>query len=198
MKPRGHATGSINWTALTALAATVAALAALATAAAVYRQVRSEGQRAQMRAGLESLWHFAAEWDDAGMVDARSQAAAALLAGRPAREVDSVLDFFDEIALLVNRGVLDEELVWYEFYWPMANYWLASQEYVDRTRAADPGAWAELGQVMPRLTTTEAGRRKRSSGTVEPTRAQVRDFLESEVGQSECEPEDDEAQMTPL
>jgi hypothetical protein len=198
MDAGGRETGSVDWTALAAVAASVAALAALVTTLALYTGMRREAQRADLRSGLDSLWHFAADWDNGGMVEIRSGAATALLANRPDRDVDAVLDFFDEIALLVHRGVLDEELVWYEFYWPMANYWLASKDYVEETRADDPAAWEELGAIMPRLQAIEARRRKRPSGVTEPTRSQMRDFLEGEVGESECAPDDEESHMTPL
>jgi hypothetical protein len=186
-------TGSVNWTAVAALAAALAALAATLTSVSLLWYVRVEGQQARMRAGLESLWHFTSQWEMADLGEARSLAVNALLSGTPTRDVESVLDFFDEVALLANRGILDEELVWYEFYWPMANYWRASQEYVRDVQGDDPNAWSELGNLMPRLTVIEARRRRVSVHEAGPTKLQVREFMLAEVGSGTCaEPDVDE------
>jgi hypothetical protein len=190
-------TGSVNWNALAALAATVAAVAALLTAVSISRQVQQETERSRFSTGLESLWHLAAEWDSASMDDARSNAAAALLAGQPTADVDEVLDFFDELALLVDRGVLDAEMVCYQFYYPMANYWFASQDYVHEVQREDPEAWRDLDKVMTRLVAIEARRKRRTAPDVVPSTAQIRDFLMDEQGDAECA-DDTETRKTPL
>jgi predicted membrane-bound mannosyltransferase len=190
--------GSVNWSAVAALAACATAVAAMVVAVASVSQVRQETQRVLFNTGLDSLWHFDAQWDSDGMLDARSAAAAALLDGRPSHDVDDVLDFFDQIALLLTRGVLDEEMVCYEFYWPMANYWAASQEYVHQVQRDAPGAWQQLAAVMPRLTTIEARRRQRPPAAAVPTRAQIGAFLTAETHNSECTDEDDDTRKTPL
>ena len=151
-----------------------------------------------LNTGLDSLWHFDAQWSSDGMMDARSAAAAALLDGRPSHDIDDVLDFFDQIALLLNRGVLDDEMVCYEFYWPMANYWSASQEYIRQVQHEAPGAWEQLAAVMPRLTTIEARRRKHAAEAAIPTKAQIGEFLAAEVRNGECTDDDAETRKTPL
>lgn len=194
-----NATGSVNWTALTALAASLTALVALATAVMIFRQMRTDTQRILFNTALDSIWRFDTQWNGDDMADARSAAAASLLNGQPGRDVDVVLDFFDQIALLANRQALDDEMVWYQFYWPMANYWRASQSYVHDVARDDPLRWEQLGIVMPRLVAIEARRRKRSLEDAVPTAAQVKDFLASESEAGECEEDDDaEARKMPL
>src|SRR5579862_3553521 len=148
-------TGSVNWTALAALAASLTALVALSTSVLIFRQVRDDTQRMLFSTALDSIWRFDTQWDSDNMADARSAAAASLLDGQPGRDVEVVLDFFDQIALLVNRQALDEEMVWYQFYWPMANYWAASQHYVHLVERDDPLRWEQLAKVMPRLVAIE-------------------------------------------
>jgi hypothetical protein len=191
--------GSVNWTALAALAASVAALAAIGSTALIFRQVREDTQRILFNTALDSIWRFDTQWNSDGMADARSAAAASLLAGQPNRDVEVVLDFFDQIARLVSRGALDEEMVWYQFYWPMANYWFASQSYVRDVERDDPTRWEQLGTVMSRLVAIEAQRRKRTAEQAVPTLAQVHDFLTAESEGGECE-DDQEAgpHKTPL
>ena len=81
--------GNVNWTVLAALAASVTALAAVVTAVMIFWYVRQETQRVLLHTALDSLWHLDAEWNSDDMLDARSAAAAALLEGRPAPDIDA-------------------------------------------------------------------------------------------------------------
>jgi hypothetical protein len=196
---RRNARGSVNWTALAALAASVTALIALATAVMIFRQMRNDTQRILFNTALDSIWRFDAQWNVDAMADARSAAAASLLEGQPGRDLEVVLDFFDQIALLVNRQALDEEMVWYQFFWPMANYWGASQDYVHKVARDDPLRWEQLSVVMPRLAAIEARRRKRTAEEAVPTPAQTKDFLAAESESGQCEDDEDaDARRMPL
>ena len=190
--------GSINWSALAALAACVTAVAAMLVAITTVSQVRQETQRALFNAGLDSLWHFDAQWNSDEMMDVRSAAAAALLDGRPGHDIDEVLDFFDQVALLLKRGALDEEMVCYEFYWPMANYWFASQEYIRQVQHDTPAAWEQLAVAMPRLAAIEARRRQHTAAASVPTKAQIGEFLAAEARIGECSEDETETRKTPL
>jgi hypothetical protein len=188
--------GSTIWTVLAAL---IVALAAAGSAAVVVRELREQTRRETLRASVDTLAHFDAEWTSEDMAGVRGAAASSLLEKRLSRDIDDVLDFFDEIAFLIDRGAVDEETVWYRFYWSMANYWFASQTYVERVRQDDPEAWSELRQVMPRLAAIEMRRRRHASADGKPTEAQERDFLNDEVDAGQCSEEtDDDVQRTPL
>lgn len=194
----GGQRGSVDWSALAALAACVIAVAALIMTFTTVSQVRQETRLLLFNSGLDSLSHFDAQWNSDGMMDARSAAAAALLDGRPSHDIDEVLDFFDQIALLLKRGALDEEMVCYEFYWPMANYWFASQEYIRQVQRDAPAAWGPLTDAMPRLAAIEARRRKPTAETSVPTKAQIGEFLAAEARTGECAEDESETRKTPL
>ena len=184
---------------LAALAASTAALVAAASAGMTLWYLREQAAHVELTTRLDSLWHLDAQWTSGDMADTRSAAAAALLDARPTPDVDAVLDFFDGVALLLQRGALDEEMVWHQFYWPMANYWLAGQEYVRRARKDDPVLWQDLEGALPRLMAIEARRRRRGVDQSTPTPAQIRDFLAAESRTGECSEDDDtEARRTPL
>jgi len=189
--------GKVDWTALMALAATIAALAAVASSVIVVRGVREDAARTRFNAGLESLWHLTEEWNSEEMTDTRSHAAASLLAAKPTADVNAVLDFFDEVALLLQRGALDEEMVWHEFYWPIANYWFASQEYIQQVQHDDPTVWTDLNATVQRLVGIEARRKRQSTGMAVPSLKEMRDFLTDETGADECT-DDEEVRKTPL
>ena len=194
----GGQKGGVDWSALAALAACVTAIAAMIMTITTVSQVRQETQRLLFNAGLDSLWHFDAQWNSDEMMDARSAAATALLDGQPSHDIDEVLDFFDQVALLLKRGALDEEMVCYEFYWPMANYWFASQEYIRQVQRDAPAAWDQLAVALPRLAAIEARRRTRTAEASVPTKAQIGEFLAAEARNGECAEDETETRKTPL
>ncbi len=189
--------GSVNWNALTALAALITAAAAVGMSLMLAISLRSDWQRSRFTSALDTLWRLDADWNSVGMQDARSAAATALLAGRSAREIDVVLDFFDEVALLLQRGAVDEELVWYEFYHPMASYWYASQKYMSKESSDGKMPWEHLAVVIPRMLDLESQRHHRPVEEAMPTMTQLRDFLNTEIDAGTCEegPESEVRQM---
>lgn len=196
MGERGH----VNWNAIAALAALITAAAAVGMALMLALSIRSDLQRTRFATSLDTLWRLDADWNSPEMTNARSTAATALLADRSTHEIDMVLDFFDEIALLLQRGAVDEELVWYEFYRPMSTYWYASQKYVSQQPRSDRREpWEQLSQIIPRLLNIESQRRSRSVDESVPTTMQIRDFLNAEIDSSQCE-DNQEADLrrTPL
>jgi len=188
--------GKINVTAVASLAAVIAALAAVISAGLVAWQVRDEGRRARLNTAVESVWHLSEQWSSSTMLDIRSSAAAGLLAGKPTPDVDDVLSFFQELGLLVNRGAVDEELAAMRFYWPMAAYWSASKDYLDKVQRNRSSAVDDLGGLVSRLGVAEARRRNRPVTDLLPSKEQVQQFLLDEQGEDECS-DDSEAQKTP-
>lgn len=189
--------GKIDPAAVASLAAALAACVALVTLGVVSWHVRQDNQRMALTLGVESLWHLTDQWNSSAMLGIRSAAAAGLLSRQPTRDVDEVLNFFDEIVLLLNRGALDEELTAHYFYWPSANYWRASREYVQDLQRDDPSAWKEAGTLVNRLAAIEARRSNRPVAAMLPSNEQVQRFLLDEQGTDECS-EDSDAQKTPL
>jgi hypothetical protein len=182
---RRKSIGSVEWTALAALASVVGALAAVAIATMVFWQARQEAQNSRFTAGLDSLWHLEAQWESASMVDARQRAAASLLEGKPSADVDQILEFFELVATLLDRHILDEEMVWHEFYWPIVHYWTASEEYIREVQGKEPATWKESAAVVTRLMAIEARKRRKALSELTPSKDEVHDFLVGERGDSE-------------
>ncbi len=193
---KAHCAGRTDLAAIASLLAAVAAVAAVTTAALVAWQVREETHLARETAALDSLWHVSEQWNSPAMLDVRSNAAAALRARKPSADVASILDFFDEIVILVHRGALDEGLTALHFYWPLANYWAATNEYIKQAQSEEPSAWNDIGTLVKRLGALEAERRRRPISEVQPTPEEVQQFLADEQGQDECT-DDSDAEKTP-
>lgn len=182
----------MDWNVIASCAAVVAALAAVATAGIIVWQTRYTLR-------IQTLNQMLTQWQSPPMLPRMRNRAARLLwqlvyeqtvafASRPAAaiaisvqttlkleiagdtsSVDEVLDFFDTIAFFVYKGVLDFEMAYQTFYWPMACYWLLTEHYI-REAQQDEGEelWSKYSTLMPRF--IERGR--------EPvTVAQAKEFL---------------------
>lgn len=193
---RRDGAGKVDLNAVASLLAALASVAAVATAGLVAWQVREERQAARLGVRFELLWHLNDQWNSSGMVEVRSAAAGALLGGKPSPEVETVLDFFEQLALLMNRGTVDEEVAALYFYRPLAHYWAASDEYVQQVQRDEPTAWQAVGALVNRLSAVEARRKRRPVDSVTPSAGQVQQFLLDEQGDNECS-EDAEVQKTP-
>jgi hypothetical protein len=133
--------------------------------------------------GVDSLWHLDDRWNSAPMTESRRNAAASLLAAHPTTDVDDVLDFFETVGVLVHRQVLDPELAWDAYYWPLAHYWAASETYRQTVREAEGSTtWQELDTLVHDLTAIEARKRGAAPGapSIVPTPAQTKAFLKDE------------------
>ncbi|MFI5396427.1 MAG: hypothetical protein ACHQ9S_12920 [Candidatus Binatia bacterium] len=177
--------GGVEWTALAALAGVVGALAAVAIATMVFWEARQEAQNSRFTAGLDSLWHVEGKWESATMVDARQRAAASLLEGKPNADVDQILEFFELVATLLDRHILDEEMVWHEFYRPIVHYWTASEGYIREVQREDPATWKGSAGMVERLMAIEAHKRRKALSEITPSKGEIHDFLMGERGDSD-------------
>jgi hypothetical protein len=169
----------VDWNAIAALAGSVTALAAIVTALIVFRQVKQEARLTRYAVGIETLLRLEASWEDLARI--RAHAAAEIQAGKCGRYVVQVIDFFDTLATLTKKQVLDKDLVWHTFYWPMANYWAVCQDFVRETQNGEGAAtWADYCEVMNEIKATEAERSRRSLAEIGPSQGQVNEFMADE------------------
>jgi hypothetical protein len=147
----------------------------LLTAVFVYWQVTLS----RRSLGAETLLQLGESWRSERMLRTRSSAATALLERRTAgatvqafyesnqTAVDEVLYFFETVAFFCKRKVLDRDLVWSMFYWPLENYALACSDYIDHVRLnAGSHTWANLSALRPRLQKLNRGDAAANDATV--------------------------------
>jgi hypothetical protein len=183
---KSSSAGKVDLAIIVSLLAAIAALAAVATAGFVAWEVHEEVRAARVDARVEAFWHVEDQWNSPAMLDLRSAAAAALLARKPSNDVNAVLDFFDELTLLMNRSALDEELTALHFYRPLVNYWTASGDYVRYVQRDRPATWKDVGGLLDRLGAVEARRRQQPLSATRPSADDVQQFLMDEQGQDQC------------
>jgi hypothetical protein len=182
---------STDWNLIAAIASAIAALAAVATAIVAYCQTRQASAIAKSTAGqaLElakftaeflSIQHLDKQWQSQRMIEMRRSAAKALLQSKTNVDLDQILDFFEEIARLVKRGILPTETAWDTYYWPIANYWAVSSVYAQKTHSDEGATWNNLPDMVAAMKEVEAKESKRPINQIAPSEAQTKEFLEDE------------------
>jgi hypothetical protein len=81
-------------------------------------------------------------------MDARQEALKALNVDDPPDAMYNVLNFFEHVSLLANRGYLDKEMAWSDFSYWMFNIYADSRPLIDAERKYDPAEFSELTKLM--------------------------------------------------
>ena len=143
-----------------AVIASIGLAVSLLTAAFVYWQVTLS----RRSLGAETLLQLDQVWRSERMLRVRAAAATALISSRTSgttaqmlyesdqTAVDEILYFFETVAFFCARKILDRELVWSIFYWPLENYTFACADYLEHVRInAGHHTWANLVALRPEL-----------------------------------------------
>lgn len=141
--------------------------------------MRSEGERDKFRLSVEVLLKENEVWDSDHMHKTRISAAKSLTEKNPNSDVDEVLIFFEELALLADRGALDKELVWQDFHDTIHTYFIAAEGYINRVRRDSPSIWEHLISLERNL--VEIEKQKNHNPHIDKmTPQQISDFLTDE------------------
>lgn len=190
-RPRPHNFMSANWNCITAISTMAAAIAAAVAAVVAYCQMRQAGaiskataqqamELAKFNAEYSSIQSLDDTWQSQRMIAVRRGAAEALLRGEQNSDVDQILDFFEEIARLVRRGILPVESAWHAYYWPIANYWSVTSAYAKRAQVAEGASWKDLPGVIAEMQRVEARESNRPIEAIAPSNEQTETFLRDE------------------
>jgi len=109
----------------------------------VWLQTRS----AKRLLGLQLFIQISAQYDSWDMQRIRARLANCLLEDDATLELDdSLLVHYENVAILLRRGLLDQELVWNIYGHDVPRYWLAVRHYVEEARqgASDPTLYEEF------------------------------------------------------
>jgi hypothetical protein len=134
----------MDWSALSALGTAAAAIAAL-TAAVVTRRVGNDQVRSAIAAnGVNLAIQIRVHVNSTEFRAARYRAASALLAGVYSSHVVYLLDELENIGLLINKGVLDQEIIWTMLSALVLNYTAAAHQYIEADRRRNPTLWSNV------------------------------------------------------
>ncbi len=118
---------------------------------------------------------FDNKYDEPAMVKKRKMAARALLSGKNRDAVRDVLNFFEEIGILLQKGAVDPDLVYNQFAYSAISYWMASREYTEELRSADPTWFSAYAYLISRM-----NKRSSKHDPYLPSEKELREFLVNE------------------
>jgi hypothetical protein len=103
--------------------------------------------------GVDILSRLNKEFDSTDMKGARTRAARALqdIETREDSDVNKILDFFENLALLERRGAIDIELIWHSFYYWLTCYFDTTSRYRADARREDPTQWEDIERLARRI-----------------------------------------------
>jgi Domain of unknown function (DUF4760) len=121
---------------------------------------------------------FIERFDDPRMKADRSLLAQRLLARAPHDEIqEDVLNFFEDMDLFLERGYLQEDLIWSTFGFYAVRWWAACKDYVlmEQRMKNDNTLFNGFKDLVSRCS-----KRDVQEGLEEPTSVEIRVFLEDE------------------
>lgn len=157
----------------------ITVLAAWAAVACTLLVVWLQIRKAKELACLQLFVQISAQYDSADMQQVRATLAAKLLANPETLDIsDCLLVFYENIAILHRRKLLDRELVRNTFSIDVVSYWRAVKHYVDFSRETygkdyGPEFYTEFEALNDHFLTETHG--------ISISDEARQDFLESEV-----------------
>lgn len=102
-------------------------------------------------------------------------------------EAYELLDFFDTIALHVNRGIIDEEMAWITFYWWFDKYWHLLSQDVEKLHQDNDGVnyLENCARLHSKLTEFGINHKNLPKSEVRHSPEKLKTFLVDEVNACE-------------
>jgi hypothetical protein len=154
---------------------------AVIAATGIWALVYAKGQirEARSEAQVQHLMALGFEYQNEPMVTYRRMAALERIEGKKDRkEEDEVLDFFEKVALLANRGYLTDEDLYDRFAYGILCVYADDKESIEAAGKYDPTNHSNLELLIPRLEAIDAARH----GTLaNPTKEDLSDCWKDET-----------------
>ena len=163
-----------DYNSITAIAAVVASIVAIYA-------IWSENRRSNFILGMDLIMRLDDRFFGDPFKRTRQKAAGRLLSsdfdyGSPDSEpLDDVLDFFEMLAMLDSKKVLDKKSIWTNFFYWLDNYFTASKSYIAYNRKSMPLLWTEIDRLHSDL---QKIREKYYVAYGIPTNDEIKKFLE--------------------
>jgi hypothetical protein len=147
-----------------------------------------QNHSAKQLTSFQLFLQLAAQWDSADMHQKRAQLARSLLANPKTLELDdTVLVFFETLAHMARRRLIDHDLVWTTFSVDLASYWAAIRHYAEHVRKefTDPTLFEEMEALNKQFTEKDRAKHGAPNTVIGMTEPAIRRFLEWEVRRGE-------------
>lgn len=146
---------SNKWEKVTALSTAALAGLALIASLVAYRQILEFRNEARAQRLAEVVDKFdngpvslKLQLLAAKRIDQKTQMLKSLDTAAPPMEMYDVLDFFEYVALLTNRGYLDKNDVWEILSFSMFNIYADARPLLDDEQRSDPSSYAGFSSLM--------------------------------------------------
>lgn len=171
-----------KWSIWSSIGACLGSFAAVIGVGVAAWSFRSQVQQSKITLGADMLLKLTETFDSPRMHEARYRAAH-YLQSTGLRDsglisnshVDTVLDFFEQVALLERRGAIQTEFVWHAFYEWIFNYYHLTKNYRAEVRRSDPTVWGDFEMLYARVL-----ERQRADAATCPTHSELVAFVGEE------------------
>jgi hypothetical protein len=111
--------------------------------------------------GVDLIFNLEDRFDAPDLVNARKLAAKALQNHSSTEEIDTILDYFETLGILVRRHVVDDELAWNSFSHWVLRYAVLTKDHIEARRKteSDDTYWKDFEFLVKRLTKIEKKKR---------------------------------------
>jgi hypothetical protein len=147
----------LDFNSITASAAAIAAIASLVALILTYFQLK----QFRFAHGVDLIFDLDHQFQAPELLNARRLSATALQDHSSTEEIDTVLDFFETLGILVRRNAVDDELAWNYFsHWVLRYAALTKDHIEDRRKAeSDETYWQDVEFLIERFTKIEKKKR---------------------------------------
>ena len=152
----------------------------LCTAWLVKRQLSIAKEQAQIQLYLELRKEF-----DGYLIEQRKILARQFLERASFEEINEpVLNFFEDMGMLLRRNLLNHDMIWDTFSYYARMWRSASRDYIATMRTdlgGDETLFTDFDYLAERMCEAEARKRGKTRGELEPSPSQLKTFLEAEA-----------------
>lgn len=159
---------------------TITAGAAVITAGIAVVAIWKESRRSRFALQIDTLLKLDDKFSSAPMLELRSATAHEFL-NKTYDNASNVLDFFDFVGLLTNRGALEPTMVWHDFFYWVRGYWFATRDHIPNVQSRDPTIWSDFVTLYSKLAQVEKRERQCSDEELEMSDEDVSKFLKREA-----------------
>jgi hypothetical protein len=151
---------NINWTIILNWTAVITAVVAVVGAILAFVGLILQSRSTKHTTAISVLLQLEARFDEASMHHDRKKASYSLLSNtnlgvnKNSDAIDNVLNFFELIGLLLRKDALDQEMITSEFSTYAYCYWIASKDYISRSRNRDPNYWINYEKLIEAMKRT--------------------------------------------
>jgi hypothetical protein len=149
------------------------------------RQIRGQLSVAREQLRMQFFLELRKQFDGP-LVSERKLLAHKLKSAAPHAEINEpVLDFFEDLGMLVRRDYVDREMVWDTFSYYVKGWWGACKDYITRERidkGGDATLFTDFGNLAEMMYAVEMKKTGQPRIALEPSATTIQRFLDGEAG----------------